>query len=140
MRRREMEMLKRERQLAEEEEVEVILEEKRLEEDERRLHRLRDELAKTKTGHREDLAKLQDQRTNLRLANEVELNKQRILEREAKELLTVEKQRLEGEQERRRAKKRITDMDIQNKENEVENMKTRLMKDREEYETDFRDR
>jgi hypothetical protein len=52
----------------------------------------------------------------------------------------VEKQRLEGEQERRRAKKRITDMDIQNKENEVENMKTRLMKDREEYETDFRDR
>jgi hypothetical protein len=32
-----MEMLKRERQLAEEEEVEVILEEKRLEEDERRL-------------------------------------------------------------------------------------------------------
>jgi len=34
------------------------------------------------------------------------------LEREAKELLTVEKQRLEGEQERRRAKKRITDMDI----------------------------
>ena len=52
----------------------------------------------------------------------------------------MEKQRLEGEQERRRAKKRITDMDIQNKENEVENMKTRLMKDREEYETDFRDR
>jgi hypothetical protein len=31
-------------------------------------------------------------------------------------------------------------MDIQNKENEVENMKTRLMKDREEYETDFRER
>ena len=104
------------------------------------MHRLRDELAKTKTGHREDLAKLQDQRTNIRQANEVELNKQRVLEREAKELLTVEKQRLEGEQERRRAKKRITDMDIQNKENEVENMKTRLMKDREEYETDFRDR
>ena len=95
---------------------------------------------KTKTAHRDELAKLQDQRTNLRLANEVELNKQRALEREAKELLTVEKQRLEGEQERRRAKKRITDMDIQNKENEVENMKTRLLKDREDYETDFRDR
>jgi hypothetical protein len=31
-------------------------------------------------------------------------------------------------------------MDIQNKENEVENMKTRMMKDREEYETDFRER
>lgn len=76
----------------------------------------------------------------MRLANEVELNKQRALEREAKELLTVEKQRLEGEQERRRAKKRITDMDIQNKENEIENLKTRLVKDREEYETDFRDR
>ena len=133
-------MLKRERQLAEEEEVEVILEEKRLEEDERRLQRLRDDLVKTKTAHRDELAKLQDQRTNLRLANEVELNKQRALEREAKELLTVEKQRLEGEQERRRAKKRITDMDIQNKENEVENMKTRLLKDREDYETDFRDR
>ena len=52
----------------------------------------------------------------------------------------MEKQRFEGESERRRAKKRITDMDIQNKENEVENMKTRLMKDREEYEADFRDR
>jgi hypothetical protein len=86
-----MEMLKRERQLAEEEEVEVILEEKRLEEDERRLQRLRDDLVKTKTAHRDELAKLQDQRTNLRLANEVELNKQRALEREAKELLTVEK-------------------------------------------------
>ena len=105
-------MLKKERLLAEEEEVEVILEEKRLEEDERRLQRLRDDLVKTKTAHREELAKLQDQRTNIRLANEVELNKQRALEREAKELLTVERQRLEGEQERRRAKKRITDMDI----------------------------
>ena len=31
-------------------------------------------------------------------------------------------------------------MEIQNKENEVENMKNRLQKDREEYETDFRDR
>jgi hypothetical protein len=31
-------------------------------------------------------------------------------------------------------------MDIQNKENEVENMKSRMMKDREEYETDFRER
>jgi len=70
----------------------------------------------------------------------VELNKQRALEREARELLTVEKQRLEGEQERRRAKKRITDMEIQNKDNEVENMKSRLQKEREDYEIDFRDR
>jgi len=31
-------------------------------------------------------------------------------------------------------------MDISNKENELENMKTRLQKDREDYETDFRDR
>jgi len=53
-----MEMLKRERQLAEEEEVEVILEEKRLEEEERRLQRLRDDLVKTKTAHRDELAKL----------------------------------------------------------------------------------
>ena len=51
-------MLKRERQLAEEEEVEVILEEKRLEEDERRLQRLRDDLVKTKTAQRDELAKL----------------------------------------------------------------------------------
>ena len=70
----------------------------------------------------------------------MELNKQRALEREARELLTVEKQRLEGEQERRRAKKRITDMEIQNKDNEVENMKSRLQKEREDYEIDFRDR
>ena len=76
--------------MVDEEEVEVILEEKRLEEDERRLQRLRDDFAKTKTAHREELAKLQDQRVNIRLANEVELNKQRGLEREAKELLTIE--------------------------------------------------
>ena len=45
------------KKLEEEERIKAE-EEKRLEEDERRLHRLRDELAKTKTGHREDLAKL----------------------------------------------------------------------------------
>jgi len=43
------------------------------------------------------------------------------LEREAREILTLEKQKLEGEQERRRAKKKITDLDIQTKEQEVEN-------------------
>ena len=41
-------MLKRERQLHEEDEIELALEEKKLEEEERRLQRLQDELKKTK--------------------------------------------------------------------------------------------
>lgn len=54
--------------------------------------------------------------------------------------MILEKQKLEGETERRRAKKRITDLDLQTKEQEVENLKSRLLKEREDYETDFRDR
>jgi len=41
-------MLKRERQLADEDEIEITLEEKKLEEEERRLARLRDDLGKSK--------------------------------------------------------------------------------------------
>ena len=41
-------MLKKERQLNDEDEIEITLEEKRLEEEERRLQRLRDDLAKSK--------------------------------------------------------------------------------------------
>lgn len=74
------------------------------------------------------------------MMNESELSKQKALEREAKELLTVEQQKLEGEQERRKGKKRILEMELQTKETEVENMKVRLQKEREEYEADFRDR
>ena len=54
--------------------------------------------------------------------------------------MILEKQKLEGENERRRAKKRITDLDIQTKEQEVDNLKSRLQKEREDYEADFRDR
>lgn len=48
IRRREHDMLKRERQLADEDEIEITLEEKKLEEEERRLARLRDDLGKSK--------------------------------------------------------------------------------------------
>ena len=47
--------------------------------------------------------------------------------------MILEKQKLEGENERRRAKKRITDLDIQTKEQEVDNLKSRLQKEREDY-------
>jgi hypothetical protein len=59
VRRREMEMIKQERKLQDEEEIELALEEKKLDEEERRLQRLRDDLAKNKTQHRNDLEKLQ---------------------------------------------------------------------------------
>jgi hypothetical protein len=64
---------------------------------------------------------MQAQRASLRQQNEIDLQKQKAVEREAKEILTLEKQKLEGEIERRKAKKRITDLDIQTKEQEVEN-------------------
>lgn len=54
-----MEMIKQERKLQDEEEIELALEEKKLEEEERRLQRLREDLAKNKTQHRNDLEKLQ---------------------------------------------------------------------------------
>ncbi len=60
------------------------------------------------------------------MQNDVDLHKAKTVEREALELLTVEKQKLEGDLERRRAKKRITDMDVQTRETEIENMKLRL--------------
>lgn len=47
---------------------------------------------------------------------------------------------MEGEQERRKAKRRIMDVELGTKETEVENMRARLVKEREEYESDFRDR
>ena len=83
-------MLKKERQLADEDEIEITLEEKKLEEEERRLARLRDELGKSKQLQRDELEKLADQKRTQRMMNEVELQKQKALEREAKELLTVE--------------------------------------------------
>lgn len=46
IRRQELEMIKRERQIMDEDEIEAMLEEKKLEEDERRLARLKDELMK----------------------------------------------------------------------------------------------
>lgn len=53
-------MLKKERQIIDEEELEITLEEKKLEEEERRLQRLRDELHKSKNIHREELSKIED--------------------------------------------------------------------------------
>jgi len=75
VRRREVDMIKRERQLQDEEEIELALEEKKLEEDERRLQRLRDDLSKSKQSHRDDLEKLSSQRTLLRQQNDLDLNK-----------------------------------------------------------------
>ena len=57
-----MELIKRERQLQDEEEIEMALEEKKLEEDERRLVRLKDNLSKGKTQHRGELDKLSIQK------------------------------------------------------------------------------
>lgn len=133
-------MLKIERKMQDEEQIELVMEEKKLEEEERRLERLKDEAIKTKTQHRNDLEKLQSQRAQINQQNEVDLQKQRTIEREAKDVMILEKQKLEGEIERRKAKKRITDLDLQTKEQEVDNLKARLQKEREDYETDFRDR
>lgn len=52
----------------------------------------------------------------------------------------MEQQKLDGEAERRKAKKRMFEMDLQNRETETENMKARLQKERQEYESDIRDR
>jgi hypothetical protein len=54
-----MEIIKQERKLQDEEEIELALEEKKLEEEERRLQRYRDDLGKNKSSHRNDLEKLQ---------------------------------------------------------------------------------
>ena len=48
VRQREIEGIKRERQVRDEEEIEIAMEERRLEEDERRMQRLKDELTKNK--------------------------------------------------------------------------------------------
>lgn len=58
LRRREIDMLKKERQLADEDEIEITLQEKKLEEEERRLARLREDLGKSKQMQRDDLEKL----------------------------------------------------------------------------------
>ena len=42
--------------------------------------------------------------------------------------------------DRRKGKKNITDQELLSKQTEIENMKIRLQKEREEYESDFRDR
>jgi|LauGreDrversion4_2_1035121.scaffolds.fasta_scaffold177316_1 hypothetical protein len=42
--------------------------------------------------------------------------------------------------DRRKGKKKITDQELLSKQTEIENMKIRLQKEREEYESDFRDR
>lgn len=60
-------MLKKERQLADEDEIEITLEEKKLEEEERRLQRLREELSKSKQIQRNELDKLADQKRSQRL-------------------------------------------------------------------------
>lgn len=48
VRQREIEGIKRERQVRDEEEIEIAMDERRLEEDERRMLRLKDELTKNK--------------------------------------------------------------------------------------------
>ena len=48
VRQREIEGIKRERQVRDEEEIEITMDERRLEEDERRMLRLKDELTKNK--------------------------------------------------------------------------------------------
>ena len=69
-------MLKRERQLADEDEIEMTLEEKKLEEEERRLQRISDEFGKVKQSHRDEIDRLNDQRKNQRQSNELEIERQ----------------------------------------------------------------
>lgn len=60
-------MIKRERQIVDEDEIEILLEEKKLEEEEKRLQRLKDELSKSKANHRDEFEKLTDNRKVQRL-------------------------------------------------------------------------
>lgn len=59
-------MLRRERQIADEEELEIAMEEKRLEEEERKLLKMRDDLVRGKQTHNLELDRLRDSRKLLR--------------------------------------------------------------------------
>ena len=52
----------------------------------------------------------------------------------------VEKARLDSEVEKLKTKKRVIEIDTQNKENEVENLRQRSLKEREDFEQDYREK
>eukprot|EP00347_Sterkiella_histriomuscorum_P011090 403373790 len=140
IKRREQEMLRKERQLIDEEEIEIAMEEKRLEEEERKLQKMRDDLQKNKSTFNTEIDRLRDQRRLQRDQNDLDLKKQKQDERHTKELLDIEKSKLDTEDEKRKTKKRIAEMEMQNKENECENLKNRLQKERDDFESEVKER
>ncbi|CDW87188.1 UNKNOWN [Stylonychia lemnae] len=140
LKRREIEMMRKERQVQEDEEIEIAMEEKRIEEEERRLQRMKEDLLKNKSNFNSELERLREHRKQVRVSNEIELSRQKQEERHTKELLSIEKSKVVTEDEKRKTKQRIAELELSNKENECENMKTRINKERDDFESEVKER
>lgn len=66
-------MMRKERQVQDDEEIEIAMVEKRLEEEERRLQRMRDDLLSNKSYYNVELERLREQRKYMRQQNEMEV-------------------------------------------------------------------
>lgn len=137
--RREAEITRQERDLFEEELLEVQLIEKRIKDEERKLQQKKDLLLKLKQHQNEEINSLREQRQSVINTFALEEQKQKAKDREAKENLMLSRKKLESENERRGATNRLIEVEINTKESEIDNARDIAQQEKNSLEVDIRE-
>lgn len=74
------------------------------------------------------------------MSNDFEFQRLKQEERNIRELLGLEKEKLESEEDKFKSKRKLLEIDRQSKQNEVDNLRQRIQKEKVDFESDIRDR
>lgn len=107
--------------MIEDEVIQIELEEKKLAEEERKLQLTKDMLLKLKQAQNQEINRLREQRQQTVSNHMQDEQRLRMEERMAKENMSIAKKRLEQENEKRAAQNRMIEVEVTNKEGEVQN-------------------
>lgn len=125
--------------MIEDEVIKIEMEEKKLAEEDRKLQLTKDMLLKLKQTHNQEINRLREQRQNATSVNMQDEQRLRLEERVAKENLSIAKKRLEQENEKRSAQNRLIEVELSNRESEVNNARQLFEKEKRELETEQRE-
>ena len=125
--------------MIEDEVIKIEMEEKKLAEEDRKLQLTKDMLLKLKQTHNQEINRLREQRQNANSVNMQDEQRLRLEERVAKENLSIAKKRLEQENEKRSAQNRLIEVELSNRESEVNNARQLFEKEKRELETEQRE-
>lgn len=139
LRRREGEAGREERDLVQDEQVFLEIEEKRLQDEERRLQQQKDALLRLKQHHNHEITRLREHRHQVIQTCAKQESGLKGDEREAKEQISQLRKQLDQENERRAARNRLIEIEVANKEAEVENAVAIKNQERVELEADIRE-